>query len=84
MLTNAKRITVEAKCAVDDKEIKDCVELLMTSDAGTGFMHESFHKDDASNFTRSWFAWQNSLFGELIVYLIDNGKLDILNSITVK
>ena len=34
--------------------------------AGTGFMHEAFHKDDASNFTRSWFAWTNTLLGELL------------------
>ena len=77
-------IIMRAFTSLDDQEIKECVELLMTTDAGTGFMHESFHKDDATKFTRSWFAWQNSLFGELIVYLIDNGKLDLLNSITVK
>lgn len=77
-------IIMRAFTSQNDKEIKECVEMLMTTDAGTGFMHESFHKDDASKFTRSWFAWQNSLFGELIVYLIDNGKLDLLNSITVK
>lgn len=77
-------IIMRAFTAQNDKEIKECVELLMTTDAGTGFMHESFHKDDATKFTRSWFAWQNSLFGELIIYLIDNGKLDLLNSITVK
>jgi meiotically up-regulated gene 157 (Mug157) protein len=47
-------------------------------------MHESFHKDDATRFTRKWFAWQNTLFGELIIHLIDNGKLDLLNSITVQ
>ncbi|MFQ3609849.1 MAG: glycoside hydrolase family 125 protein, partial [Chloroherpetonaceae bacterium] len=37
--------------------------------AGTGFMHEAFHKDDAKKFTRSWFAWANTLFGELLLKL---------------
>jgi hypothetical protein len=32
-------------------------------------MHESFSKDDAANFTRPWFAWANTLFGELVVRL---------------
>ncbi len=30
-------------------------------------MHETFHKDDPANYTRSWFAWANTLFGELIL-----------------
>ena len=77
-------IMMRAFTSQDDKEIKECIETLITTDADTGFMHESFHKDNPKKFTRSWFAWQNSLFGELIVYLIDNGKLDLLNSITVK
>ncbi len=67
----------------DDQEIKSCIETLMKSDAGMGFMHESFHKDDANNFTREWFAWQNTLFGELILKLINDGKLNLLNSITI-
>jgi len=33
------------------------------------FLHESFNKDDAAKFTRSWFAWVNTLFGELIATL---------------
>jgi meiotically up-regulated gene 157 (Mug157) protein len=31
-------------------------------------MHEAFHKDDANNFTRKWFAWANTLFGELVIH----------------
>lgn len=60
-------ITMRALTSVDDKEIKHCLQMLQQSNAGTGFMHESFHKDDASNFTRKWFAWANTLFGELVL-----------------
>jgi hypothetical protein len=30
-------------------------------------MHEAFHKDDSTRFTREWFAWANTLFGELVL-----------------
>lgn len=77
-------IMMRAFTSSSDDEIKQCIEMLMATDAGTGFMHESFHKDDPSKFTRAWFAWQNTLFGELILKLISDGKLELLNSITVK
>ncbi|MDE5890461.1 MAG: glycoside hydrolase family 125 protein, partial [Bacteroidales bacterium] len=77
-------IMMRAFTSRDDKEIKECIEMLMKTDAGTGFMHESFNKDNPEDFTREWFAWQNTLFGELILKLIDDGKLDLLNSIKVK
>lgn len=77
-------IMMRAFTSQDDKEIKMCMEMLMTTEAGTGFMHESFHKDDPKDFTRSWFAWQNSLFGELVIKLVNDGKLELLNSIKVK
>ena len=48
-------------------ELKECLTLLRNTDAGTGFMHESFHVDNPEKFSRSWFAWTNTLFGELIV-----------------
>lgn len=51
----------------DDAVIRRCLSQLKASEAGTGFMHESFHKDDPSKFTRAWFAWANGLFGELIL-----------------
>lgn len=74
-------IMMKAFTSDDDNEIRDCIRQLMITDAGTGFMHESFSKDDASKFTREWFAWQNTLFGELIVKLVNEGKADLLNSI---
>ena len=74
-------IMMKAFTSRDDAEIKTCIKMLMDTDAGTGFMHESFHKDDATNFTRPWFAWQNTLFGELILKLVNEGKVDLLNNI---
>lgn len=49
-------------------EVKQCLQTLIHSNAGTGFMHESFNKNNASNFTRKWFAWANTLFGELVLH----------------
>ncbi len=49
-----------------DAEIVQALRMLKAASAGTGFMHESYNKDDARTFTRSWFAWANTLFGELI------------------
>jgi len=74
-------IMMKAFTSQSDEEIKTCIKMLMDTDAGTGFMHESFHKDDPAKFTRSWFAWQNTLFGELILKLVNEGKVDLLNSI---
>jgi len=77
-------IMMKAFTSSSDKEIKWCIETLMKTDAGTGFMHESFNKDNADKFTRAWFAWQNTLFGELILKQINDGKLELLNSIKIK
>jgi meiotically up-regulated gene 157 (Mug157) protein len=49
-----------------DSEIRHCIQLLQKSHAGTGFMHESFDKNDVTKFTRRWFAWANTLFGEFL------------------
>jgi meiotically up-regulated gene 157 (Mug157) protein len=50
-------------------EIRQCLRWLRDTTAGTGFMHESFDQDDAAKYTRPWFAWANTLFGELILKL---------------
>jgi len=62
-------IIIRAFTTNDDEEIKYCLKMLKDTHGDTGFMHETFHKDDPANFTRSWFAWANTLFGELIYVL---------------
>jgi meiotically up-regulated gene 157 (Mug157) protein len=62
-------IIMRALTGTEDSEILHCIRMLRTTHAGTRFMHESFHKDDPGTFTRAWFAWANTLFGELIVKL---------------
>ncbi|GLQ48453.1 hypothetical protein GCM10007862_35040 [Dyella lipolytica] len=60
-------IMMYALTSDDSAQIRQCLTWLRDTDAGTGFMHESFDQDDPSHFTRSWFAWANTLFGELII-----------------
>ena len=74
-------IMMKAFTSQDDEEIKTCIKMLMDTDADTGFMHESFNKNNPKKFTRAWFAWQNTLFGELILKLVNEGKVNLLNSI---
>jgi uncharacterized protein len=62
-------LTMQAMTSDDDAEILQCLATLKATHAGTWFMHESFHQDDAARFTRPWFAWANSLFGELVLQL---------------
>lgn len=74
-------IMMRAFTSTDDNEIRQCLQMLVDTDANTGFIHESFNKDNPKDYTRSWFAWQNSMFGELILKLIDDGKIDIIRQI---
>jgi meiotically up-regulated gene 157 (Mug157) protein len=60
-------IVMRARTSNSDAEIKQCIKTLIATHAGTGFMHESFHKDDPAKFTRKWFAWANTIFGELVL-----------------
>lgn len=60
-------VIVEGLTATEDREIRQCLDTLQRTHAGTGFMHEAFHKDDPKKFTRSWFAWANTIFGELVL-----------------
>lgn len=59
-------VTMQALTSTRDDEVLACLRTLKATHAGTGFMHEGVWLDDAARFTRPWFAWANSLFGELV------------------
>ncbi|WP_285054415.1 glycoside hydrolase family 125 protein [Pedobacter ginsengisoli] len=59
-------VTMQGLTSSSDAEIKSCLQILQTCHAGTGFMHESFNMDNPKDFTRSWFAWANTIFGEFL------------------
>ncbi len=69
-------LVMKALTTNDRDEQEWCLREILKTDGDTGFMHESFNKDDAKKFTRAWFAWANTLLGELIVkmYADENGK----------
>lgn len=60
-------IVMLALTSDDPAQIRQCLRWLRDTDAGSGFMHESFDQDNPAHYTRGWFAWANSLFGELII-----------------
>lgn len=59
-------IVMKGLTSTNDKEIKWCLDTLQHTHGKTGFMHESFHKDNSEEFTRKWFAWANTIFGEFV------------------
>ncbi|MCL3781768.1 metal-independent alpha-mannosidase [Prolixibacteraceae bacterium JC049] len=60
-------ITMRVMTSTNKKEIKEGLQMLKRTHGGTGFMHEGVHKDNPEKFTRSWFAWANTLFGEMVL-----------------
>lgn len=60
-------ITMRGLTSSNKEEVKQALHMLKATHAGTGFMHEAFHKDDPTKFSRKWFAWANTLFGEFVL-----------------
>lgn len=70
-------ILVQGLTATSKQEVRDCLEMLLSTTAGTFMMHESFNKDNADVFTRPEFGWANSLFAEFVM-MIDEQYPDLL------
>lgn len=59
-------LIVQGLTSTDLAEKDAIVDMLAQTTAGTGYMHESFDPDQPETFTRGWFAWANSLFGQFL------------------
>ena len=60
-------LTMQILTSADEAEKERCLAMLANTHAGKYFMHESFNKDDPADYTRSWFAWANSLFAQMLI-----------------
>jgi len=76
-------IIIQALTSANEEEIIQCLIYLKSTHKGFGLMHESFNKDDANDFTRKWFAWANSLFGELIIKIYNEKPKILINTLNI-
>ncbi len=65
-------LAMQGLTSVCDEEVDALLDLFETTTAGTGLMHEGFHVDDPERFTRSWFAWANSIFAEFVIHTVEH------------
>ena len=64
-------IALEALTSTNKDDRAKASDLLENTDAGTGFMHESFNVDDDSQFTREWFSWSDMTYVDLVLESVD-------------
>ena len=65
-------IAVEGLTRTDSESLDDVLNTLEATDARTGSMHESFHKDDPAIFTREWFSWADAMYLEVVLKAYKN------------
>ncbi|WP_163582801.1 glycoside hydrolase family 125 protein [Gracilibacillus saliphilus] len=60
-------LAIQGLTAIHEEEKQYIIELFKQTDAGLNLMHEGFHVDDPTQFTRPWFSWANSMFSEFVL-----------------
>jgi meiotically up-regulated gene 157 (Mug157) protein len=60
-------LIVQALTSTDAEEVGQLLQTIKDTDGGTRYIHESFDPNDPRRHTRSWFAWGNALFAELVL-----------------
>ncbi|CZT07103.1 hypothetical protein WAI453_010817 [Rhynchosporium graminicola] len=61
-------LLLQAMTSDNDTEIMECVDLVLDA-SEYGLVHESINVNQIRDYTRSWFAWANSVFAQTILDL---------------
>jgi meiotically up-regulated gene 157 (Mug157) protein len=60
-------LAVEALTSESVEKKLETLELLESTDADTGHMHEAFNVDNPDEFTRPWFSWADMTYVQLVL-----------------
>ena len=60
-------LAIQGLTSTDAAERERLLDWFEQTDAGTGLVHEGFHKDDPARYTRPWFSWANAMFVEFVL-----------------
>ena len=63
-------LSMQGLTSNDRAEQDALIDMLESTDADTGYMHEGVFVDDPTQFTRPWFAWSNSIFSEFVLHYL--------------
>lgn len=61
-------LLIQAQTTNNEDEINECLNYVLRS-SKLGLVHESVNVNYARQYTRSWFAWANSVFAATILDL---------------
>ncbi|MEW1958395.1 glycoside hydrolase family 125 protein [Kineococcus sp. NPDC059986] len=70
-------LCVQALTNGSPEEAVRVLRLVADCDDDTGHVHEGFHVDDPSRWTREWFSWADSTFCELALSLLGHRVTDL-------
>jgi uncharacterized protein len=59
-------LLLQAMTSDNDTEISHCIKLVLSA-SPLGLVHESINVNRIHDYTRSWFAWANSVFAQTIL-----------------
>jgi meiotically up-regulated gene 157 (Mug157) protein len=66
-------LVMQGLTSTSDEEKREMLDMIVNTDADTGYLHEGFLADDPTEFTREWFTWPCSLFAEFVEKCVDEG-----------